>query len=105
MAPDAVYEAIERDAFMIAWKCRLPVARFGWDGASASPLQSCVERSRQRGYELVTVELPTDLPGRVAASVCFSDDPEEPAAAVGVAAHAQSARACESCCPWSSGGH
>src|SRR5262249_41999222 len=56
-----LYEVLERDAFMIAWKCRLAGTRVRWDEVAA-PLRRCVERSRERGYELVAVDLPTDLP-------------------------------------------
>src|SRR5262249_46623205 len=91
-----LYEVIERDAFMISWKCRLPGTEVRWDEASASPLRRCLDIARDRGYEVAAVELATDLPAHVVASVCFSDDEAGPAAAVGVAAHAQSAAAHES---------
>ena len=90
----AIFEVLERDAFMITWSNQLPARRL--DGATHpdADVRDLVLGYRRRGVRLELFELPTDHPVCVVMGVAFQEGGfGGPAATVGLGAHVDPARA------------
>jgi ribosomal protein S12 methylthiotransferase accessory factor len=84
----AVYEVLERDAFMIAWLARLPATRLDPQTHPDADVRRLARSYRRRGVELALYELPTDHPVSVVVGIAFQDGGYGgPAATVGLGAH------------------
>jgi len=84
----AIYEVIERDAFLISWLNRLP-ARVLDAGTHPDPdVRDLASAYRRRGVRLALFLLPTDHPVSVVMGVAFQEGGfGGPAATVGLGAH------------------
>ena len=67
----AIYEVLERDAFLIAWLNRLPARRYNAASHPEPDVRQLAESYRRRGVELALFQLPTDHPVAVFASIAF----------------------------------
>ena len=67
----AVYEVLERDAFLIAWMNRLPGRRLDAERHPDADVRWLARSYRRRGVELVLYALPADHPVTVVAAIAF----------------------------------
>ena len=69
----AVYEVLERDAFMIAWMNRLPGLRHDATTHPDPDVRRLALAYRRRGVELALFALPTDHPVTVVVGIAFQE--------------------------------
>ncbi len=67
----AIYEVIERDAFLIAWVNRLAARRYDAASHPDADVRHLAESYRRRGVELALFQMPTDHPVAVFAAIAF----------------------------------
>jgi ribosomal protein S12 methylthiotransferase accessory factor len=67
----AVYETLERDAFLITWLNRLPARRFDAAKHPDPEVQQLARAYQRRGVELTLFELPSDHPVTVFVGIAF----------------------------------
>jgi ribosomal protein S12 methylthiotransferase accessory factor len=67
----AIYEVLERDAFLIAWLNRLPARRYDAALHPHPEVRQLALAYRRRGVELALFELPTDHPVAVFVGIAF----------------------------------
>jgi ribosomal protein S12 methylthiotransferase accessory factor len=78
-----IYELVERDAYMINWLARLPVARIDFSGSEGIARE--ISRHYERfGIEVLAFDLTTDLQIPVVMAVALDRSGAVPAAAVGL---------------------
>lgn len=82
----ALYELIERDAFLITWMNRLPAHEIDLDGAPA-PTTSIARHYARFGGTLRVFDVTTDIPVPVMMAVVVDRSGVGPAAVVGLGCH------------------
>ncbi len=81
----ALYEVIERDAFMIAWACRRPIPEIDLAGAASAELGDLVERAGRARTSVRAFDLTTDLGVPAYLGVALGQGGGTPSLAVGAA--------------------
>jgi ribosomal protein S12 methylthiotransferase accessory factor len=79
----AMLELVERDAFMIAWLCRLPAVEIETAGVGGVVEEICTTY-RRWGTEIRAFALPTDITATVAMAVALDRSGTGPAAVIGL---------------------
>lgn len=85
----AIYEVIERDAFMISWLHQLPGKVYDATQHPDPEVRMLVESYARRGVKIALISLPTDHPVSVFAGLALQESWElrGPAVTVGLGAH------------------
>jgi len=92
-AASALCEVVERDAFMLTWRHRLPTPLLDLDGLGRSPEALLVDALRATGMRCRARLLNQDVPIPVIAVVLQGEAPVQPAAVVGAGCAPQPRRA------------
>jgi ribosomal protein S12 methylthiotransferase accessory factor len=84
----ALLEVLERDAFFMAWYCRVPSVALDLRSHPRAAVRALVRQQAAAGVELRAVELPSTSPARVVAAVALRSDAaeDEPAVCMGLGA-------------------
>lgn len=91
----ALYELVERDAFMIAWAARRTPPEIEWASVSAASIEDLQQRAGRARIELRAFDLTTDLRIPCVLAVASGVPGETPALAVGAASRLSARAALE----------
>lgn len=84
----AVYELVERDAFMITWLCQIPAKRLSMDETSQSNVCEVIRQIEEQGVKIDLYLLDVGLSIPTVACIAFGDGKNWPGATVSLASHA-----------------